>query len=249
MSSLSKEELLFMAKACEQADRSQDMLFYAKQLILQASEPNIEERNLFSLAYRLNISEKKTSWRLASSLENKELLKEHPHANLVVQLRKTIEAELKELCSDCFDFIDNNLLKSYHTAQSRVFFTKLKGDNYRYLIECGNEEERSEVIEKCVEAYEQATEIAEAELKATDQVRLRLALHFAIFCSDMLGNGAMCKQIAKKAFDDALEKIDEIDDEDYKETTLTMQLLRDNIVLWTADPEEEGEPEQAEQAN
>jgi len=246
MISLSKEELLFMVKACQQAEKFKDMLFYVKQLILQTSEPNIEERNLFSLSFRLNVSENRISWRVACSLEQKDLTQGHPNAHLIVQQRKIIEAELKELCYDCLDFVKNNLLKSSHTAHSRVFFNRMRGDYYRYLADCVNGDEKLEVMDNCVAAYEQAMEIAEAELKVTDPRRLELALSFSVFCHEILGNGARCREIAMKGFDDAFEKIDEIDDEDYKDATAIMQLLRDNVALWEA---EEEKSEQAEQVN
>ena len=42
-------------------------------------------------------------------------------------------------------------------------------------------------------------------------------------------------QIAKKAFDDAITELDSLDEESYKDSTLIMQLLKDNLTLWTSD--------------
>jgi len=41
--------------------------------------------------------------------------------------------------------------------------------------------------------------------------------------------------LAKQAFDDAVTELDSLDEESYKESTLIMQLLRDNLTLWTED--------------
>ena len=47
-------------------------------------------------------------------------------------------------------------------------------------------------------------------------------------------------QLAKQAFDDAIAELDSLNDESYKDSTLIMQLLRDNLTLWTSDLPEEG---------
>ncbi len=38
-----------------------------------------------------------------------------------------------------------------------------------------------------------------------------------------------------KAFDDAIAELDTLNEDTYKDSTLIMQLLRDNLTLWTTD--------------
>lgn len=45
-----------------------------------------------------------------------------------------------------------------------------------------------------------------------------------------------CK-LAKTAFDEAMEELEKADNADYKDSTLIMQLLRDNLTLWTSESE------------
>ena len=45
--------------------------------------------------------------------------------------------------------------------------------------------------------------------------------------------------MAKTAFDEAIAELDHVTDESYKDSTLIMQLLRDNLTLWTCDMSEE----------
>ena len=64
------------------------------------------------------------------------------------------------------------------------------------------------------------------------------AMHFHIkFASDILN-------IIHKAFDDAIAELDTLSEESYKDSTLVMQLLRDNLTLWTSDDREPDNPEQ-----
>ena len=48
------------------------------------------------------------------------------------------------------------------------------------------------------------------------------------------------------AFDDAIAELDTLSEESYKDSTLIMQLLRDNLTLWTSDMQGEGEENKGE---
>ena len=59
--------------------------------------------------------------------------------------------------------------------------------------------------------------------------------------------------MAKQAFDDAIAELDSLSEESYRDSTLIMQLLRDNLTLWTssdgADAEPAGETKAEEKAS
>ena len=44
-----------------------------------------------------------------------------------------------------------------------------------------------------------------------------------------------------QAFDDAIAELDTLNEDSYKDSTLIMQLLRDNLTLWTSDAAGENE--------
>ena len=50
--------------------------------------------------------------------------------------------------------------------------------------------------------------------------------------------------MAKQAFDEAIAELDTLSEESYKDSTLIMQLLRDNLTLWTSDLQEDAGEDQ-----
>ena len=86
-----------------------------------------------------------------------------------------------------------------------------------------------------------ATDVAQTELTPTHPIRLGLALNFSVFYYEILNSPDRACHLAKQAFDDAIAELDSLSEESYHDSTLIMQLLRDNLTLWTSS--DGGEPE------
>jgi len=69
-------------------------------------------------------------------------------------------------------------------------------------------------------------------------------LNFSVFYYEILNSPDKACRLAKQAFDDAIAELDNLSEDSYKDSTLIMQLLRDNLTLWTSDiqPEEGNSP-------
>lgn len=89
-----------------------------------------------------------------------------------------------------------------------------------------------------------ATDVAQTELTPTHPIRLGLALNFSVFYYEILNSPDRACHLAKQAFDDAIAELDSLSEESYRDSTLIMQLLRDNLTLWTSS--DSGEAEQGE---
>ena len=79
-------------------------------------------------------------------------------------------------------------------------------------------------------SYDEALKSAE-ELPSTHPIRLGLALNFSVFYYEILNNPEKACELAKKAFDDAIAELDNLKEDSYKDSTLIMQLLRDNLTV------------------
>lgn len=76
----------------------------------------------------------------------------------------------------------------------------------------------------------------------THPIRLGLALNFSVFYYEILNSPDRACHLAKQAFDDAIAELDSLSEESYRDSTLIMQLLRDNLTLWTSSDGAEAEP-------
>jgi 14-3-3 protein epsilon len=64
-----------------------------------------------------------------------------------------------------------------------------------------------------------------------------------VFYYEILNSPDRACHLAKQAFDDAIAELDSLSEESYRDSTLIMQLLRDNLTLWTSN--EGNEPDEA----
>ncbi|XP_075874022.1 14-3-3 protein beta/alpha-1-like [Nelusetta ayraudi] len=233
------EILIWKAKLAEQTERYDDMAKFMKEFIEKVGELNSEERNLFSVAYKNVVGPMRSACRILSNMECKD------GADMVAtakEYRALVVKELKDTCEEVLGQLDDHLIADGKEDQeSQVFYLKMKGDYYRYLSEVA-ESNKKETIEKSQEAYEQASKISQEHMHSTHPIRLGLALNFSVFYYEIQNDSNQACKLAKQAFDDAIAELDNLSEDSYKDSTLIMQLLRDNLTLWTSDTAaEEGE--------
>ncbi|PHU20451.1 14-3-3 protein 10 [Capsicum chinense] len=240
---LSREQYLYLAKLAEQAERYEEMVHFMDKLVINSTpsgELTVEERNLLSVAYKNVIGSLRAAWRIVSSIEQKEeSRKNEEHVNLVKEYRGKVENELSGVCAGILKLLESNLVPSASTSESKVFYLKMKGDYYRYLAEFKVGDERKQAAEDTMNSYKAAQEIALTDLPPTHPIRLGLALNFSVFYFEILNSSDKACSMAKQAFEEAIAELDTLGEESYKDSTLIMQLLRDNLTLWTSDAQDQ----------
>jgi len=138
--------------------------------------------------------------------------------------------------------LDDKLIAKATNGESKVFYQKMKADYYRYIAEYKGGDDKSKAAESARQAYAAAQEVAEKDLAVTHPIRLGLALNYSVFQYEVLSNPEEACKMARTAFEDAIAELDNVAEDSYKDSTLIMQLLRDNLTLWTSDQEGGGEP-------
>lgn len=117
----------------------------------------------------------------------------------------------------------------------------MKGDYWRYIAEYATAGEHKAAAEGALEAYKDASVSANKELSTTHPIRLGLALNFSVFYYEVMNDPTQACQLAKQAFDDAIADIEHIEEDQYKDATTIMQLIRDNLTLWTSELQNDDE--------
>jgi len=225
-----RKDLVFMARTSETAERYEDMCKFMRELVkltdVKKLDLTVEERNLLSVAYKNVIGARRASWRTLNVDERKD-------DPLILEYKKQVEKEMDDICKDVLDLLENVLVKnSVKEDESRVFYLKMTGDYYRYLAEFVSDKGYDQ---RAAHFYSEAMVIAEKTLKPTHPIRLGLALNYSVCQYEILKNKKKACELAREAFDKAISKLDELDEASYKDSTLIMQLLRDNLTLWTSD--------------
>uniref|UniRef100_A0A3B4D2Y5 14-3-3 domain-containing protein n=1 Tax=Pygocentrus nattereri TaxID=42514 RepID=A0A3B4D2Y5_PYGNA len=226
---MDKSQHVQKAKLAEQAERYDDMAASMKAVTELGEELSDEERNLLSVAYKNVVGARRSSWRVISSIEQK--TDGSDKQAMAKEYREKIESELQSICKDVLHLLDKFLIRTTSPAESQVFYLKMKGDYYRYLAEVATGDDKKDIILKSQEAYQAAFDISKDNMQPTHPIRLGLALNFSVFFYEILNSPEQACDLAKKAFDDAIAELDQLTEDSYKDSTLIMQLLRDNLTV------------------
>ena len=247
MSSLSKnltrEELVYLAKLYERAERYSDMVKTINKFVELDPKLTRDERNILSAGYKNIISDKRASWRLLNSMERKESKKNSSQVGNIKSVKNSIEKELTNIIDDIQLIIDKYLIPNAIDAENKVYYLKLKGDYYRYKCEFAIGKEFNEACSIAEKVYEEANDIANKSIPISSSTRLGLALNYSVFFYEIKGLKEEACKIAKNAFDEAMKVLDILEKSKPKDTILIIQLLKENLILWSNEMNDNDEEE------
>ena len=234
----SHDDLIFTAKLAEQAERYDEMVLCMKKVVKLNPELNVEERNLLALAYKNVITTRRSAWRVVIAIEAREIEAFGTTAAtpLIGMLRQQFEAELAAVCEDFFALLEQYLIPAAQGGEAQVFYLKLKGDYHRYYAEVIPSEAQKQAAK---EAYERATQVANASLPATHPTRLGLVLNVSVFHYEILKQRETGFAMARTAYNEAAPELESLDPEAFREAAVTVQMLRDNLNMWSDDMQQQ----------
>lgn len=238
------DKIIFQARISVEAGRSEETLEYMEQIIKNKEKDlTEEEKNLISVASKNILSSKRAAWRTLSGIEYKEKTNNSEKIYLVKNTKTSIERELYDICDKMIGFIDNFLIVKELNPESNVFYRKLKGDYLRYKAEISQGSLHNDIVQDCLNTYRQAYDYAK-DLKANNPIKLGLALNYSVFYFEVLNNPVEAIKIANQAFNSGISSLESIAENQYKDATNILQLLKENITLWSNEVDhEDGEKE------
>ena len=223
------EENIFLTRVAEQAERFEEMVdFLAKVLDTKGPEVSSDERNLLSVAFKNLISSKRAACRTIAAIEQNP--KYTKYADALAKYKASIEKKLTDDCQFIIDMINSKVLsKSCENGESKAFFVKMVGDYYRYIAENAKGTLMEEVKQNALKAYDSANTIP---LPPCNPIKLGLALNFSVFHYEVMKNHKQACELADKALQEALDKIDELEEDDFRDAKSIIELLKENLTLW-----------------
>jgi 14-3-3 protein epsilon len=236
------EKQVYLAMLAEQCSRFEDMMEFLEEMVKgKKDDLSSDERNLLSIAYKNTISLRRQSLRTLLAYEMKERKKGEDSAYLpyILEYKKKIETELEQLCQKIIKNIDAYLLPKSTDHEAKVFYHKMKADYYRYIAENVDGESKKAYADNSMKSYNEASEAAK-ELSIANPIRLGLALNFSVFYYEVFNDHEKACKIAKDTLDLAkkeLANVDE-DDEEHKDAYSIINLLQENLSMWTAEGQE-----------
>ena len=229
------EEKIFLARVAEQAERFEDMVnFLDEVLAAKGGDVNPDERNLLSVAFKNLISSKRAACRTISAIEQNPKYSKFNEA--LLNYKGQIEQQLEADCNKIIKMINERVLNTSCADEAKAFFVKMVGDYYRYIAENAKGDTLEQVKSKAKLAYEDANAI---DLPACNPIKLGLALNFSVFNYEVLKDHQTACQLADDALQSALDKIDELEEDDFRDAKSIIELLKENLTLWKE--EEEGD--------
>jgi len=224
------EQNIFMARVAEQAERFDDMVEFLNQVVKHKNEDfSTEERNLLSVGFKNQIGSKRTAIRTISAIEQNP--KYSQYSNALQGYKKRIESELYNQCIQIVDNVKDSCMQVASTDESRAFFQKMMGDYYRYVAENAQGDQLETVKQGALQNYEAAQSTCQS-LNACNPIRLGLALNFSVFHYEVMNNHKKACELGELALSEALEKIDDVDEETFRDAKSIIELLKENLSLW-----------------
>lgn len=226
--------LLVYALEAQNAERFLDMYDLACELVRHVALENNwlteKERRCIATAFKNVTCQLRAAWSAVPIEDTSDEV-----ATALEEYREHIKQQLIDHCTGSHEVLSAMNQSSFAanaadgSLDSKVFVMKMVADYHRYLAEVskGSGEGR-----RAIETYEYAMELAEG-LDATNPVRIGLALNLSVCYYECVKDTSKAVEVAKDAFNKAIAKLDRIVESHYNDTTLIMQLLRDNITSWS----------------
>lgn len=211
---------LLLAEVAEQAGRFDDMMLEMRRFCSERSRLNLKERNLLAAACKSCLASRLFAVRTLKSqaLEENSLKRDC----LSGYLHK-LQVEIQDICDGTLEILAK--LKAGN-SEDIVFYKKMQADYYRVKAEFN----QPEAAAKSHWNYSQAEILAERDLPVWNPIRLSVALNFCILIAQE--DEKRARQKARQAYDAALDQLDAIPEDVYKDSTLILQLLRDVVEPW-----------------
>lgn len=223
----------------ESAEEQAENIASMKQVIELNPLLSPPERAVLSYVYKNPVSSRRTAIRQVTAvllgMDKSFLTIPISDPSLPPRVRRMREfldrlyTELRDICLDLVNLIDEYLLPVASEPGQRLFYEKMKGDYFRYICENRDDPNFDTYRERARLSYQTALEIAQADLAPTGADYLGLVLNYTVFLSETLQCQSDAIELSKRVFEETVDMADTID----PDAEMILRLLRENQTRWT----------------
>ena len=230
---------LFLTKLFNCSENYPDMVKAINKYIELNPKLSKEENKLLCNAYKNVVSDKRNSLQILLNYAKKEESKPVNKLHEISIIKEKIISELKEIFKEIHSMLDRYLIPNAQDSESKILYMKLKADYYRYHCEFAEGEEFEEISNNARKMYKEAFDLAEKELPLYNEVRLGLVLNYSVFEYDIMDNKNEGLEMASKIYNDSMKILDEVEKKRSSDNLLLIQIIKENINIWSNETEEE----------
>ena len=229
-----RERCMFLAQVLIHTDRIKESIEYLKKAIDINPVLTIDERNIFTSAYKTLVSIPRKGLRQIAVDEQEGVLNNFSKdcLNQIELLKTEVTNQLINYCLDLNNILDTKIIPATEEVEPRVFYYKLKGDYYRYICEIQTDDEQEESVEKAKECYDKAREISVAELEPYKPTALGLILNYTVFLFEIMKEYDEAISLAEETYQKCIPILDQNSAKSKSEAVTIAQLLDNNVKLW-----------------
>ena len=230
---------LFLTKLFNCSENYPDMVKAINKYIELNPKLSKEENKLLCNAYKNVVSDKRNSLQILLNYAKKEESKPVNKLYEISIIKEKIISELKEIFKEIHSMLDRYLIPNAQDSESKILYMKLKADYYRYHCEFAEGEEFEEISNNARKMYKEAFDLAEKELPLYNEVRLGLVLNYSVFEYDIMDNKNEGLEMASKIYNDTMKILDDVEKKRSSDNLLLIQIIKENINIWSNETEEE----------
>ena len=199
--------------------------------------PTQSERNWIMACFKRTIPEKRCSYRAIMHQQYREQ-NEH-HLQLINNYANKIQKEIVDASTEMITLVDEILKMDLLVDEDRLYYCYLKGDYCKLLLDVDHLESSKWKLLYC-QTFEEGRQALD-NLEPLSVIRLKTSLAASVFYYEVMNDQQKAMEIAKSAFDAAIPTLEEVNEESASEILMLLQLLRDNLTMWsvTDEPDEQ----------
>jgi 14-3-3 protein epsilon len=221
--------LTVLINQAEIMERWDDMALLTRQLVILSNGClTVTERRAFAVAHKQCIQPRRQAIRSLRYPFVDEDMRQVMDLSL-----DHVEYETITFCKSLIQFITAHVLRAtLSAADEYVFWLRLVADSYRYIAEInvGSDFDSCRLARSY---YHDAALLAERYLHISDPIRLGLLLNYSVASFELFNDYKTACGMLKTAFSKAVLRLDDLSPAEFTDSILLLQLMRDNLLLWT----------------